>query len=306
MTVTELYPPQHGKVALVTGTGGLGLETAKALARLGATVIVAGRNEQKGRAAVEEIAREAAGDLARFELLDLADLRSIHACTERMLGANRAIDLLVNNAGIMSPPARRTTVDGYESQFGTNHLGHFALTTRLMPLLLKSKNARVVHVTSLAHRYGSLDFADMQSERIYKAGVAYCRSKLAVALFARSLQTMAEKTGWPLTSIAAHPGYAGTNLIAAEQGADSLFARISRRVIVPFIGQSAADGARAQVHAALLPAAAGGRLYGPTGFMQMKGPPGECAFGKAALDDDVAERLWQISEELAGVRFNAL
>ncbi len=300
------YPPQHGRLAVVTGAGGLGLETARALARHGACVVVAGRNAEKGQAAVSDIASHANGRSVRFELLDLADLGSVEAFASRLLAEDRAIDLLINNAGIMSPPVRRVSRDGFEAQFATNHLGHFALTARLLPLLLKSSAARVIHVTSLAHRHASLDFGDLQNERAYKAGAAYCQSKLAVALFARALQEHAVRSGWPLKSIAAHPGFAGTNLIAAEQGTESFFARMSRRVIVPLIGQSAKDGARPQIHAALSSEAVGGKLYGPTGLMQMKGPPGECAFGKGALDDDAARMVWQISEELASVQFGGL
>lgn len=303
MSGIETYSSQIGKVAIVTGTGGLGFETARVLVGLGATVIIAGRGAQKGRDAVDAIMSETPSGLVRFELLDLADLTSVRDFAVRMLHDVQGIDLLVNNAGIMSPPKRRTTIDGFEAQFGVNHLGHFALTGRLLPLLAKSNAAKVVHITSLAHHYGKLDFTDLQSERGYKAGVAYCCSKLATALFARSLQIRSDEEGWSISSMAAHPGYAGTNLIAAEQGADSVFSRISRRLIVPLIGQSASDGARAQLFAALSPDAIGGRLYGPTGFLQMKGRPGECSFGKSALDDTAADTLWHFSEELTGVRF---
>lgn len=295
------HASQCGRLAIVTGTGGLGLETAKALARQGAEVIIAGRNAAKGEAAVAETRAAAPQAMARFELLDLADLSSVTAMADRLLAAGRPIDLLVNNAGIMSPPTRRTTVDGFEAQFGTNHLGHFALTARLLPLLRKSQAARVVNVTSLAHRYATLDLDDLQSERRYKAGVVYCKSKLAVAMFARMLQQRAMAEGWPIKSMAAHPGYAGTNLIAAEQGARSLMTKLSERVIVPLIGQSAFDGARPQIYAATSPLAEGGKLYGPTGFMEMRGQPGECAFAKSALDDRLAQELWRASEGFCNV-----
>lgn len=295
------HTSQCGRLAIVTGTGGLGLETAKALARQGAEVIIAGRNAAKGEAAVAETRAAAPQAMARFELLDLADLSSVTAMADRLLAAGRPVDLLVNNAGIMSPPTRRTTADGFEAQFGTNHLGHFALTAHLLPLLRKSQAARVVNVTSLAHRYATLDIDDLQSERRYKPGLVYCKSKLAVALFARSLQQRAEAEGWPIQSMAAHPGYSGTNFFAAEQGAGAFMTVLSAKVIVPLIGQSAADGARPQVYAATSPMAEGGKLYGPTGFMEMRGQPGECAFSKAALDDGLAQQLWQVSEELCKI-----
>lgn len=293
---------QAGRLAIVTGTGGLGLEAAKALAILGADVIIAGRNPVKGNAAVSEVQKAAPQADVRFESLDLADLSSVSSMADRLLATGRAIDLLLNNAGIMSPPVRRVTADGFEAQLGTNHLGHFALTVRLLPLLRKSTAARVVNVTSLAHRYTKIDFDDLQSERRYKAGIAYCQSKLAVAMFSRSLQHHADAGGWPIQSMAAHPGFAGTNLFAAEQGASAFMTILSKNIIVPLIGQSATDGARPLIHAATSPDAQGGKLYGPTGFMEMRGKVGECAFAKAALDDTAAERLWQVSEDLCGLK----
>lgn len=301
---TALYPMQTGKFAIVTGTGGLGLEAAKALARHGLSVIVAGRNPDHGQAAISEINQGATGGPARFDLLDLADLGSVRAFADRMLGNGQAINILINNAGIMSPPNRTVTKEGFEAQFGINHLGHFALTARLLPLLQKSEAARVVHVTSLAHRYGQINFDDLQCEKSYKAGLAYCQSKLAVALFARSLQAVADLNGWPITSIAVHPGFAGTNLIAAGHGARSLLSRVSNKVIVPLFGQSAAAGALPLIHATLDAAIEGGKLYGPSGFMEMKGPVRECQFAATALDDAVAQRLWSISEQLCAVEFS--
>lgn len=294
------FARQDGRRAIVTGTGGLGLETAKALARLGATVIVAGRDPAKGEAALLEIKAAAPGALVDFEKVDLANLQSIRELVQRQLGKGDPIDLLVNNAGIMSPPRRRLTIDGFEAQFGTNHLGHFALTLGLLPLLRQSGAARVINVTSIAHKYGRLDFSDLQNARKYKAGVAYCQSKLAVALFARELQRQAQEKEWPLLSIAAHPGFATTNLFAAEQGARSLATLFSTRIVAPLLGHSAAEGAEPIIFAATSPAAKGGSLYGPKGFMEMKGPPGECRFGKGALDIEAGRRLWGESAKLTG------
>lgn len=294
------FARQDGRRAIVTGTGGLGLETAKALARLGATVTVAGRDPAKGAAALCEVEASAPGSRVDFEQVDLADLKSIRELVRRQLGKGDPLDLLVNNAGIMSPPKRRLTVDGFEAQFGTNHLGHFALTIGLLPMLLQSQSARVINVTSIAHKYGRLDFSDLQNARKYKPGVAYCQSKLAVALFARELQRQAQENGWPLLSMAAHPGFATTNLFAAEQGARSFATLFSTRFVAPLLGHSAAEGAGPMIFAATSPTARGGGLYGPKGFMEMKGPPGECRFGKGALDQEAGRRLWRESARLTG------
>lgn len=303
MNATSDSPPLAGRTAVVTGTGGLGLETATALAAAGAEVILAGRNPAKGAEAVRRIEDAGAGATARFEPLDLASLRSVAAFAERLQAGVGRVDVLVNNAGIMSPPARQTTADGFELQFGVNYLGHFALTGRLLPLLRRSAAPRVVSVTSLAHRYATLDFDDLQSQRRYQPGRAYCQSKLAQALFAVELQRRSDQAGWGLASLAAHPGYAGTDLFQNGQGAKSLSNLLSRHLVVPLIGQSAAGGARPILLAATSPDAAGGALYGPTGFMSMKGPPGLNEFAAAATDPQAAARLWALSEELAQVRF---
>lgn len=303
MTSTSDSPPLAGRIAVVTGTGGLGLEAATALAAEGAEVILAGRNPAKGAEAVRRIEAARSGAAARFEPLDLASLRSVAAFAERLQAGVGRIDLLVNNAGIMSPPTRQTTADGFELQFGVNYLGHFALTGRLLPLLRRSAAPRVVSVTSLAHRYAALDFDDLQSQRRYQPGRAYCQSKLAQALFAVELQRRSDQAGWGLASLAAHPGYAGTDLFQNGQGAKSLSHLLSRYVVVPLIGQSAAGGARPILLAATAPDAMGGALYGPTGFMSMKGPPGLNEFAAAARDPQAAARLWAMSEELAQVRF---
>lgn len=299
---SDAFARLDGKLAVVTGTGGLGLEVARMLIGLGAEVVLAGRNREKGVAAAAAIAPTGRPEAVRFAPLDLADLSSVAEFAQRAEAEGRPVDLLINNAGIMSPPQRRLSKDGFEVQFATNHLGHFALTAHLLPLICRSGAARVVHVTSLAHLHGRIDFDDLQADVKYQPGVAYCRSKLAVALFARELQRRATEHGWPIASMAAHPGFSGTNLFAAEGGEKSLMTILSKRVIVPLIGQSAIDGALPILFAAASPAAQGGKLYGPTGFMDMKGPPGERQFGSAALDEEVAARLWRVSEELTGLR----
>jgi len=218
---TNDIPPQKGKLAIVTGTGGLGYETALALAAAGAETIVAGRNETKGRETIRKILALSPRAAVRFEKLDLADLASVAAFAGRMLAADRPIDILVNNAGVMTPPQRQSTVDGFELQFGTNYLGHFAMTARLLPLL-RGNGARVVQVSSGAHRMGgAIHFDDLQWERSYKPWAAYAQSKLAMVLFALELQRRSDANGWGIRSNAAHPGFARTELIANGPGADS-------------------------------------------------------------------------------------
>lgn len=295
-------PPQKGCTAVITGTGGLGFQVALELARAGANVILAGRNAVAGERAVAEINRSVA-NAARFEEVDLASLSSVTNFAGRVNAAGATIDLLINNAGVMSPPIRRCTEDGFELQFGVNHLAHFALTARLLPLLRKSKAPRVVNVTSLAHRYAKIDFDDLQSVRRYRPGVAYCQSKLAQGLFAQELQRRSNLGGWGLASIAAHPGTASTNLFQNGQGTMTPLKAIGTRLFVSLFGQSAADGALPTIYAATSLDAKGGALYGPTGLFEMKGAPGQCRFAPRANDTEVASRLWNISEELAGVRF---
>lgn len=289
-------PDQRGRTAVVTGTGGLGLEVARALIGAGAEVIVAGRNPAKGAQALAAIGG------GRFEAVDLASLASIADFAERLAAQGAPIDLLVNNAGIMMPPQRQATEDGFERQFGVNHLGHFALTARLMPLLRKAQAARVVNVTSLAHRYTKLDFDDLQSERSYNGGKAYCLSKLAQALFTVEFQRRSDAGDWGVAAIAAHPGYAGTDLFQNQAGADSLLTRLSTKVVVPLLGQNAAGGALPILHAATAPDAAGGALYGPGGMFEMRGTPVRRAYAKTVHDPDAARRMWEASEAAVQLR----
>lgn len=296
-------PDQTGRTALVTGTGGLGFQVAQQLARAGAHVIIAGRNASKGAEAVRSISAAAPAGSIAFESVDLASLQSIEALAARLADIP-AIDVLVNNAGIMSPPSRKTTADGFELQFGVNYLGHFALTGRLLPVLRRSAAPRVVNVTSLAHRYAKLDFSDLQQEWSYRAGKVYCQSKLAQALFTRELQRRSDLEGWSLTSVAAHPGAAQTNLFQNDQASMSVMSRITTGVFLPLFGHSAEDGAASIIYAASTTDVSPGCLYGPTGLNKMKGPPGRQEFGKAALDESVAQRLWAVSEKLAQFSFS--
>ncbi len=292
--------------AVVTGaTGGLGFETAAGLARAGGHVVLAGRDAAKGQAALARLRREVPGATVEFEMLDLASLASVQAFAGRMLAAGPVLDTLVNNAGVMAPPARRTTADGFELQFGTNYLGHFALTARLMPALLRADaGARVVQVSSVAHRRGRIAWDDLQSERRYNPWAAYSQSKLAMLMFALELARRAKAQNWPLVSVAAHPGWAATDLIANGLGSGAPGVK-SRLLDAGFrlVAQSAADGARPLVYAAASPNAQAGGYYGPAGFREIKGPPGPARVMPQAQDAAAAARLWTVSETLAGVEF---
>src|SRR6266849_2690519 len=208
-------PSQLGRTAVVTGaTGGLGYETALALAKAGAEVILTGRDDAKGQSAIDKISREVTDARVSYQHLDLASLASVADFAQRM-HARQSVDLLINNAGVMALPRRQTTADGFEMQFGTNHLGHFALTARLMPLLRRASGPRVVSLSSLAHRTGFIDFDDLQGARVYSPWKAYGQSKLATLMFALELQRRSDAAGWNLISNAAHPGFARTGLFAS-------------------------------------------------------------------------------------------
>ena len=292
-------PDQTGRLAVVTGaTGGLGLETARALAAAGAEVVVAARDPAKGAAAVRTL-----GARTRFERLDLADLGSVTAFAAAMEARGAPVDLLVNNAGVMAPPERVETRDGFELQFGTNHLGPFALTGRLLPLLRRAAAPRVVSVASLAARVGALDFDDLQSQRGYSAWRAYGRSKLADLLFARELERRSAAAGWGVRSFAAHPGWSRTDLMTPRPGAKANWLFAPSKLVEPLLSQSAAQGALPILLAATSPDATPGGYYGPQGAAGMKGPPGPASPPAAALSEADAARLWAESERLTGVRY---
>jgi NAD(P)-dependent dehydrogenase (short-subunit alcohol dehydrogenase family) len=298
-------PSQNGKLAVVTGaTGGLGYETALALARAGTEVLVTGRNTEKGRVAIEQIKRTVPSAKVRFAMLDLASLASIRAFAASMLANGRPLDLLINNAGVMDLPTRRLTEDGFELQFGTNHLSHFALTALLLPLLRKAQAPRVVNVSSLAHRGGKIDFANLQAERKYNSWAAYQQSKLANLLFTFELQRRSDAYGWGLMSNAAHPGYARTELIPNGPGTGGLKG-IGMKVIGSFMSHSAAAGALPTLFAATAPEAAPNGYYGPNGFYELKGPVAPAKVFPQAKDEAVARKLWEVSEQLTAVTWPA-
>jgi NAD(P)-dependent dehydrogenase (short-subunit alcohol dehydrogenase family) len=293
-------PSQLGKTAVVTGsTGGLGYETVLALAKAGADIILTGRDDRKGQSALDKISREVIGARIRYEHLDLASLASIADFAQRMQ-VRQSLDLLINNAGVMALPRRQTTADGFEMQFGTNYLGHFALTARLMPLLRRSSGPRVVSVSSLAHRTGSIDFGDLQGTRLYSPWKAYGQSKLACLMFALELQRRSDAAGWNLTSDAAHPGFSRTNLFASGPGG---LLSVATDFAAPFFGHSAADGARPILFAATSPQAKPGAYYGPGGFGELRGAPAPALIMPRARDAATAARLWDVSEKLTGTSF---
>ncbi|MDR6625872.1 SDR family oxidoreductase [Caulobacter segnis] len=298
---TKKIPPQEGRLVVVTGTGGLGYEDALALARAGASVVIAGRNAQKGAKAVAGIKETVPGAKARFGQLDLADLASIAAFAEKLSGEQDRLDLLINNAGVMTPPRRRQTRDGFELQFGTNYLGHFALTAHLLPLLKKGRSPRVVTLGSIAARGGAIDFDDLQAERDYKPFPVYSQSKLACILFALELSRRSKAAGWGVASIGAHPGITRTDLILNGAGRSSpsgLFRRF-----LPFLFQPAWQGALPTLYAATDPAARDGAYYGPDRLSGTRGYPTEEKPPEQALDANVAARLWETSLRLANVTF---
>lgn len=295
-------PAQHGRSAVVTGTGGIGFETALALARAGADVVLAGRNPDKGAVAVAAIQAAAPGATVRFRILDLADLASIADFAERLGREQGHLDILVNNAGVMAPPGRRETRDGFELQFGTNHLGHFALTGHMLPLLRRGREPRVVTVSSIAARGGAIAFDDLQAKRAYKPFPAYAQSKLACLMFALELSRRSQAANWGIDSLAAHPGVSRTDLIVNGAGRGSLNGWVRRYLW--FLFQPAWQGALPSLYAATDPAARNGGYYGPNRLAGTRGYPIEETPPQQALDPAAAARLWETSRVLTGVAFD--
>jgi NAD(P)-dependent dehydrogenase (short-subunit alcohol dehydrogenase family) len=291
-------PDQSGRVAVVTGANtGLGLETARQLAAHGAIVVLAVRSLDKGEAAVQDITATAPGAELELESLDLASLESIRSAAARVGERHPRIDLLINNAGVMYTP-RRATADGFELQFGTNHLGHFAWTGLLLDRALDVPGSRVVTVSSIGHRIrSSIDVDDLNAERHYDRVSAYGRSKLANLLFTYALQRRLSAAGAPTGALAAHPGVSATELARYIPGADLLMP-----VARPFT-QSPAMGALPTLRAATDPAAEGGQYYGPSGFREMRGHPVVVGSSGRSHDESLQERLWSASAALTGVDF---
>ena len=307
---TEIeVPSQTGKLAVITGANsGIGLETARRLALAGADVVLAVRSVDKGKGAADDIRGTAPDSTVSVSALDLASLASIEAFAASMLGDGRPVDLLINNAGVMAVPTRHTTTDGFELQLGTNHLGHFALTGRLLPLLRAATAPRVTTVSSGAHLMGSIHFDDLQLERGYRAWTAYSQSKLANLLFAQQLERLSKANGWGILSDAAHPGSTRTNLQSSGPSLGQEGSLRSRMIEMPMrlpgMSQDAPSGALPTLYAATSPDAVGDGYYGPNGFMEMTGRGVTTARrSKRARDADAAVRLWSMSEALTGVSY---
>ncbi|GGZ35513.1 SDR family oxidoreductase [Asticcacaulis endophyticus] len=294
-------PSQKGRSAVVTGTGGLGFETALALAQAGAEVIIAGRNPKKGVVAVAAILETVPAADVRFEALDLASLASVADFGRRLRNQRLSLDILINNAGVMRPPKRRMTEDGFELQLGTNYLGHFALTAHLMPLLRQSKSARVLTLSSIAARQGAIDFNDLNAEVNYRPMPVYAQSKLACLMFALELQRRSEAAGWGVTSLASHPGLSRTNLLYNSAGRWSSVGIL--RSLLGFMFQPVAHGAWPTLFAATSPLAQPGNYIGPERMSETRGYPTLAKMPAPALDQADAKRLWELSETLTGVRF---
>ena len=298
-------PSQKSRTILITGTGGLAFEDAVAMAEAGGDVIIAGRNPTKGAEAVRRIKERAPQSSVTLEIVDLASLASIEALAKRLKETRDHIDVLINNAGVMTPPTRQTTKDGFELQFGTNYLGHFALTGQLLPLLMRAQYPRVVTLSSIAVRSASaaINFDDLQAERGYKPMPVYTQSKLACLMFAFELQRRSEEAGWGVTSIAAHPGVSRTDLLHNAPGRHS--AQGILRTFLWFLFQPVAQGALPTLFAATSPEARGGGYYGPERLSETRGHPTEAQIPRQALEKHVARKLWEVSEKLTGISFNA-
>jgi NAD(P)-dependent dehydrogenase (short-subunit alcohol dehydrogenase family) len=301
----EDIPDQSGRVAVVTGAnGGLGYVTSRELARRGARVVLCSRDEVRGREAVARLIAEVPHADLELRSLDMADLSSIRSFADGIQASYPAVDLLINNAGVMAIP-RRETADGFEMQFGTNHLGHFALTGLLLPLLLQQPGARVVTVSSNAHKPGKLDFDDIMHERSYRRWRVYSDSKLANLLFAFELQRRLSAIDAPLISVAAHPGTAATNLVRPGSQGNPV-KQIVMTLGVRVVGQSEAQGALPQLYAATAPEVRGGEYFGPSGIAENRGHPKRVDSNAASKDTDAAARLWALSEDLTGVTYDML
>jgi NAD(P)-dependent dehydrogenase (short-subunit alcohol dehydrogenase family) len=301
---TSDIPSQSGRVAVVTGANsGLGLVTARELARAGATVVMGCRDTGRGTAALKRVRDEVPGADVSLESLDLASLASVRGFAKRVGSAYDGIDLLVNNAGVMAIP-RATTADGFEMQLGTNHLGHFALTGLLLPSMRDRAGSRVVTVSSGAHKPGRINFDDLMGERSYKKWGAYSQSKLANLLFAYELDRRLRAAGAKTISVAAHPGYAATNLQGV--GPQVSGSRLSGLVMSLgnfLLAQSDEDGALPQLRAATAPDVEGGQYYGPSRLMENRGAPKLVSSTARSRDEAVAAQLWQVSETLTAVRY---
>jgi NAD(P)-dependent dehydrogenase (short-subunit alcohol dehydrogenase family) len=295
-------PDQTGRRVVVTGANsGTGKETATRLAAAGASVVLAVRMTSKGEEAAAGIRAAHPGADVEVRELDLADLSSVRRFAAGILADDRSLDVLVNNAGVMAPPKRFETVDGFELQFGTNFLGPFALTNLLLPALLRSPDSRVATMSSIAAVPGRIRFDDLQWERGYNGWRAYSQSKLADLLLALHLHRLSVEFDWPVMSTAAHPGYTRTNLQSAGRSLGrSKPAKPSNRAL-PFT-QAVEQGSEPLLYAAVGPAAVGGAYYGPAGPFGLTGPTTAASVPRSARSADLARSLWAVAEDLTGTR----
>jgi NAD(P)-dependent dehydrogenase (short-subunit alcohol dehydrogenase family) len=298
-------PDQTARTALVTGANsGLGFVTSLELARHGARVVLACRDRGRGEIALARLRAEIPDADVELRSLDLADLASVRTFADAVGSAYPELDLLINNAGVMAIP-RRETADGFEMQLGTNHLGHFALTGLLLPLLVGTAGARVVTVSSNAHKPGRIDFEDLQREHGYRRWPAYFQSKLANLLFAYELQRRLSAIDAPLISVAAHPGTSSTNLVNPGSEGNRIKRAVSTAA-VRAIGQSDARGALPQLYAATAPDVRGGEYFGPNGIAENRGYPKRVTSTAMSRDPELAARLWSVSQDLTGIGYDAL
>jgi len=305
-TVRDI-PSQVGKRALITGSNsGIGFHAARHLAAAGCDVILACRNLEKAEAARRKILQESPAASIETALLDLASLRSIHASAEAFLKTGQALDLLINNAGVMAMPTRQTTEDGFERQFGTNHLGHFALTGLLLPAVLAAPAGRVVTVSSNAHKRARMHFDDLQYATGYDPWTPYLQSKLANLLFAFELERRLRRAGTRAVSVAVHPGLADTSIVLNGPGQRRSPTSIFAPWIMKVVAQSEDQGSLPTLFGATSPAALGGHYYGPRGPGGWRGAPVEEIPRPWARDEAAAARLWTVSEELTGVRYTPI
>jgi NAD(P)-dependent dehydrogenase (short-subunit alcohol dehydrogenase family) len=300
-------PDQAGKLIVVTGANsGTGKEAARRLAAAGAHVVMAVRTIAKGEQARAEILAQHPGAQLEVRRVDLANLASVREFADGVVADGTPIDVLINNAGVMAPPTRMTTADGFELQFGSNFLGPFALTVRLLPLALAAASPRVVTMSSGTASYGRIRFGDLQWERRYSANFSYAQSKLADLMLTRHLAAIAAQRGWNLMSTAAHPGFTRTNLqtAGASLGRDKPKRTLLNSLsILP--SQQVGPGTEPLLYAATSPDAVNGGYYGPGGRFGLVGPTTTVRLPRSARDASTASRLWTEAERLTGVALPA-